>query len=133
MLQHVKRIGIGVTASVLLALGGLSGAQANAATDQDVSPMGTCSLGGLLCGVVKNNSASDDLLRITTDWGNYNNSSTWRALSPGQSSKDIGVKDADGFYVWSGCSAYYGGSWYTGPFWKKVYDGDDRNIRLDCY
>lgn len=87
-----------------------------------VGAFGNCSLGGLLCGHIYNDDNNQNL-RITTDWGNYSDSDTWRTLYVGDSSDDIGVKDADGFMIPRGCTGTVAFVQDLGPGWYKVFDG----------
>lgn len=87
-----------------------------------VGVLGNCSLGGMLCGHIYNDDNNQNL-RITTDWGKRSNSATWRTLKVGQNSKEIGVKDADGFWIPKGCFGKVAFVQKLGPGWYKVYDG----------
>jgi hypothetical protein len=91
-------------------------------SEPPVGALGNCSLGGLLCGHVYNDDNNQNLT-ITTDWGRYSDSATWRTLRVGQSSDEIGVKDADGFRINSGCRGTVAFVQDLGPGWYKVYDG----------
>lgn len=84
--------------------------------------MGECSLGGWLCGHIYNDD-NNQTLRITNDWGHRSESGTWRTLTVGQSSRDVGVKDADGFWIPSGCRGTVAFVQDVGSGWHKVRDG----------
>jgi len=93
---------------------------------------GTCSFFGTLCGHIYNDDDQYNL-RITDNWGAYWDPSTWRTLAPGQNSDGIGVKDADGLYVWSGCTATIAFVQTLGPGWYKVYDGQHIHVtNISC-
>jgi hypothetical protein len=62
-------------------------------------------------------------LRITNDWGNRSDGDTWRTLNVGKSSDDVGVKDADGFWIPSGCRGTVAFVQDVGSGWHKVRDG----------
>lgn len=97
-----------------------------------VRPQGQCT-GGWFCGVIRNDSSSNDLLLITANWGKGPN----YYLRIGQSSDEIGVRDADGFYVNSGCRALIftgqADPTYDGPQWVRVHDtGWQLRVRIRC-
>lgn len=89
-----------------------------------ISALGTCTdiIIGELCGHIYNDDNNQNL-RITTNWGRYSDPATWRTLHIGQSSDDIGVKDADGFMIPSGCRGTVAFVQDLGPGWYKVRDG----------
>jgi hypothetical protein len=86
------------------------------------------------CGVIKNSAYSDRSLLVTYQWG-ANYSPNTKLLYAGQSSLLYG-KDADGFYIPSGCQRWVWtpsySYWQAGPLWVKVGDGNNVTIRLYC-
>ena len=91
---------------------------------------GTCT--GPLCGVVYNYSASNSLLKVTSDWG----SKAFKWISPGYNSKQAGITDADGFYIDSSCKGYLisgGKGTTTYPSgWTQIHDEEAPAIKYLC-
>ncbi|MCH6163273.1 hypothetical protein [Streptomyces marispadix] len=81
--------------------------------------LGTCEIGGHICGEVHNRDDRHRLL-ITDQWGRQHDSSTWRVLKTGQDGPDVGVKDVDGYWVAPGCKVRPSGEAPVGPGWHKV-------------
>lgn len=113
---------IAALVSGLLLLSGVAAADPAVREDAPVGALGNCSLGGWLCGHIYNDD-NNQKLRITTNWGKRTDPDTWRTLRVGQSSDEIGVKDADGFRIPKGCTGTVAFVQDLGPGWYKVYDG----------
>ena len=118
----MKRV-IAVVAALVVGVPLLSGvASAEVRGVGGGAGMGECSLDGWLCGHIYNDD-NNQKLRITNDWGNRSDGDTWRTLNVGKSSDDVGVKDADGFWIPSGCRGTVAFVQDVDPGWHKVRDG----------
>ncbi|GAA4195056.1 hypothetical protein GCM10022252_40320 [Streptosporangium oxazolinicum] len=100
----------------------------------DVSTLGTCTDFGItLCGVIYNHFGSNASLRVTNNWiGTPDN---WVWVPPGKSSKDVGVVDADGFFIYTDCPGKDAvNPWlkYPGPKWYKVTDIEHTRVIVTC-
>lgn len=115
----MKRVSVIATLIALL-IGG-SAAPAAAGT--------LCNTTGL-CGVVNNLSSSNRSLLVAKNWPLFGAPDTVRVY-PGQSSKRY-IRDADGYFVPYGCSAYTVGWGYVAPGWHKLTDGQTANVKLTC-
>jgi hypothetical protein len=107
------------TASASTSASAGAGQHSRAGTAAAARLLGTCEIGGHICGEVHNRDDRYGLL-ITNQWGKQHDSSTWRVLKPGQDGPDVGVKDVDGYWVGRGCKVRPSGEAPVGPGWHKV-------------
>ncbi|KAK0665230.1 hypothetical protein QBC41DRAFT_349794 [Cercophora samala] len=97
----------------------------------DIEARGECTW-GFLCGVIKNDPKSNRSLKVTNDWPKRD-SGAWEWIGIGGSSKAV-MKDADGFYVPSGCRATSVDDvlvWDAGK-WHKINDLQEYTVKIIC-
>ncbi|WP_406635328.1 hypothetical protein [Amycolatopsis sp. WGS_07] len=128
---------VGAAAAVALAaLPATAGATEpnSTASPPEAQLLGQCTAKPWFCGIIRNLSSSNQALRVTTDWSGRNNPSTWVSVPRGQTSRDRGVLDADGYWVARGCTAYQGVFTHQGPQWVQVHDlpGGEWQVKYRC-
>ena len=97
----------------------------------EIEARGECTW-SIFCGVIKNDPKSNRSLKVTNDWGKRD-SGAWRWIAPGSSSTAV-MKDADGFYVDSGCRATSVDDvlvWDSGK-WHKINDLQEYTVKIIC-
>ncbi|WP_314175710.1 hypothetical protein [Streptomyces winkii] len=127
MRSHGSVLVAALAASAVVAVSAPSAVASTASAGPDSSaqaaagtrPLGTCEIGGHICGEVHNRDDRYGLL-ITDQWGRQHDSSTWSVLKPGQDGPDVGVRDVDGYWVGRGCKVRPSGEASVGPGWHKV-------------
>lgn len=95
-----------------------------------ISARGECTLG--FCGEVLNHEDSNAVLKVTNDWPKRDQGA-YKWISAGTSS-DTMMKDADGFFVQSWCTATSGGGfkkWASGQ-WHKINDLQTVKVKITC-
>ncbi len=102
-----------------------------ASAENEIEPRGECTW-GIFCGVIKNDPKSNRSLKVSNDWGKRD-SGAWKWIAPGGSSTAV-MKDADGFYVDSGCRATSVDDvlvWDSGK-WHKINDLQEYTVKIIC-
>jgi len=95
----------------------------------EIEARGECTL-GFICGEVRNDKNSNAVLKVTNDWPKRDNGA-YKWISAGTSS-DTMMKDADGFFVQSWCTATSGSKKWASGQWHKINDLQTITIKIIC-
>jgi len=95
----------------------------------EIEARGECTL-GFICGEVRNDKNSNAVLKVTNDWSKRD-SGAYKWISPGTSS-DTMMKDADGFFVQSRCTATSGSKKWASGQWHKINDLQTVTVKIIC-
>ncbi|MFD2473653.1 hypothetical protein [Amycolatopsis silviterrae] len=121
-MNTLRKVTVGATAAIALAALPAIAQATEPHRAPEAQPMDECKVKPWFCGFIRNLPSSNQALRVTTDWPRRNNPSTWVSVPRGKNSREVGVLDADGYWVARGCTAYQGIFTYKGPQWVQVHD-----------
>jgi hypothetical protein len=95
----------------------------------EIEVRGECTL-GIVCGEVRNDKTSNAVLKVTQDWPKRDKGA-YKWISAGTSS-DTMMKDADGFFVQSWCTATSGSKKWSSGEWHKINDLQTVTVKIIC-